>query len=101
MLLTYLIEIESSEIVGSGRRADISTSPWKYHISKLHSKMNAKIYIKRERERPSDYEAWVLRKTCRIYTGYVLGIDTLHCTFVCVPSTYQFFILVALQRYLI
>ena len=35
--LTYQIEMESSEIVGSGRSPDISTSPWLYHISKLHS----------------------------------------------------------------
>jgi len=34
--LTYQIEIESTEIVGLESSPDISTSPWLYHISKLH-----------------------------------------------------------------
>ena len=39
-LLTYIyiyqMEMESSETVGLGRRPDISTRPWLYHISRLH-----------------------------------------------------------------
>lgn len=30
------MEMESREIVGLGRSPDISTIPWKYHISKLY-----------------------------------------------------------------
>lgn len=36
IFIAYQIEIESSEIVGLERSPDISTSPWLYHISKLH-----------------------------------------------------------------
>lgn len=32
----YQIDIESKESVGFGSSPDMSTSPWLYHISKLH-----------------------------------------------------------------
>ena len=36
VLYSYQIERESKAIVGLGRRPEISTSPWLYHISRLH-----------------------------------------------------------------